>query len=427
MSGRKFELIPGVDNCAGEMKVAFPIEEYKNRLTRTRMLMEEKGIDMIFATAPESMNYITGYDCVWHRVNSPAAWFDTMAAGTAIHVDHDDFIHYDLPDEEGVLKLTSISRNTRLFYDTPCDMYGKTYIVTTEDENFKQLTIKNLKEEGWIREGMTVGLEFGSYRPNYLVFSEMKERFEEAGCKVVDATDVIRKVRGVKSVLEMQYIETATKICDVGMKAIYDVLRPGITELEVVGAYTQAQCEAGGEVQAIANMVRSGPSRSWCFHIPASRRKIMLGDPVGVDLAGVYNRYHSNQCRYFSVGEPPEKFAKMYSVNEKIIEIIKETIKPNMLASDFLKEMQKFYEAEGLWGQQYWIGGYEIGIAFPPDWVGAYTYDIYEDIDDQESRFVPGTVVNYETGFGCIDTMMFKEDKAVVLGDTTRKLMVKEF
>ena len=153
----------------------------------------------------------------------------------------------------------------------------------------------------------------------------------------------------------------------------------------------------------------------------------MLGDPVGVDLAGVYNRYHSNQCRYFSVGEPPEKFAKMYSVNERIIEIVKDTIKPNMLASDFLKEMQKFYEAEGLWGQQYWIGGYEIGIAFPPDWVGAYTYDIYDDIDDQESRFVPGTVVNYETGFGCIDTLMFKEDKAIVLGDTTRKLMVKEF
>ena len=44
MNKRKFELIPGVDNCAGEMKVAFPIEEYKNRLTRTRMLMEEKGI-----------------------------------------------------------------------------------------------------------------------------------------------------------------------------------------------------------------------------------------------------------------------------------------------------------------------------------------------------------------------------------------------
>ena len=59
MNNRKFELIPGVENCAGEMKVAFPIEEYQNRLTRTRMLMEKEGIDLIYATAPESMNYIT--------------------------------------------------------------------------------------------------------------------------------------------------------------------------------------------------------------------------------------------------------------------------------------------------------------------------------------------------------------------------------
>ena len=31
MNNRKFELIPGVENCAGEMKVAFPIEENQNR------------------------------------------------------------------------------------------------------------------------------------------------------------------------------------------------------------------------------------------------------------------------------------------------------------------------------------------------------------------------------------------------------------
>ena len=425
MNNRKFELIPGVENCAGEMKVAFPIEEYQNRLTRTRMLMEKEGIDLIYATAPESMNYITGYDVVWHRVNSPVAWFDTMAAGTAIHVDYDDFIHYDLPDEEGVLKLTSISRNTRLFYDTPAEMYGKSYIVTTEDENFKQLMIKNLKDEGWVRDGMTVGLEFGSYRPNYVVFSQLKEAFESVGCKVVDATHIIRKVRGIKSPLELEYIEKASLLCDVGMNAIYEALRPGITELEIVGEYTRAQSEAGSEAPAIVNMVRSGPSRAWCFHIPASRRKIMIGDPVGVDLSGVYNRYHSNQCRYFSVGEPPKEFKEKYAVNKEIISIVSSIIKPNMLVSDFLKELQKFYESENLWGKQYWIGGYELGIAYPPDWVGAYTFDIYDDIDDMETRFVPGTVTNFETGFGCIDTLMFKESGAYVLGKTTRDLMIK--
>lgn len=426
MSERKFEYIPGVENCAGEMSVAFPIEEYKNRLTKIREIMDREGIDFMYATAPESMFYISGYNVVWHRVNSPELWYDSMGAGTAIHVDYDRFIHFDLPDEEGALKLTSISTDTRLIYDIPADMYGKSYIYTTEDEGYKEIVIKNLKEEGWIKPGMTIGLELGSYRPSALIFDQWRELFKAEGCTIVDATDVIREARSVKSKLELQYIETASKICDIGMKAIYDALRPGITELEIVGAYTQAEYAAGGEIQGIPNMVRSGPYRSWCFHIPASRRKIMMGDPVGVDLAGVYNRYHSNQCRYFSVGEPPKEFAKMYSVNNAIIDMVKDTIKPNMYASELLTELKKFYQSEGLWGQQYWIGGYELGIAFPPDWCGGHTvYDIYFHCEDKEIKFVPGTVVNFETGFGVIDTLMFKDDEAIVLSDTTRKLQVK--
>ena len=427
MSDRKFKIIEGVENCAGEMKIAFPIEEYKNRLTRIRQIMDRDKIDLVYATAPESMCYISGYDVVWHRVNSPEDWYDSMAAGTAIHVDYDKFIHFDSPDEEGVLKLTSISTDTRLIYDIPAEMYGKSYIHTTRDENYKQIMIRSLKQDEWIKPGMVIGLEFGSYRPNYVVFSELKQRFEDEGCTVIDGTHVIREARGLKSPLEMQYIETATKICDIGMKAIYEALEPGITELEIVAAYTNAQNAAGGEAPAIVNMVRSGPYRSWCFHIPASRRQIMMGDPVGVDLAGVYNRYHSNQCRYFSVGIPPKEFSELYKYNDAIINLVKNMIKPNMLVSDLLKEMRRFYKEEGLWGKQYWIGGYELGIAFPPDWVGAFTYDIYCDCDDSETRFVPGTVVNIETGFGCIDTMMFQEKDAIILGETTRKLMVKEF
>lgn len=428
MGERKFDYIPGVESCAGEMSVAFPIEEYKNRLTRTREIMDREGIDFLYATAPESMNYISGYNVVWHRVNSPEPWYDSMGAGTAIHVDHDKFIHFDLPDEEGALKLTSMSTDTRLIYDIPADMYGKTYICTSEEEGYKEIVVKNLKEEGWIKSGMTIGLEFGSYRPSYLIFAQWKELFEAEGCKVVDATAVIREARSVKSKLELQYIETATNICDIGMKAIYDALEPGITELEIAGAYTQAQYKAGGEIQGIPNMVRSGPYRSWCFHIPASRRSILMGDPVGVDLAGVYNRYHSNQCRYFSVGEPPKEFAEKYAVNRRIMEMVKGLIKPNMLISELLCQLRKYYKEEGLWGEQYWIGGYELGIAFPPDWCGGFTvYDIYFDCEDMERRFVPGTVVNFETGFGCIDTLMFKDNEALVLGNTTRELMVKEF
>lgn len=423
---RNFDFYEGVENCAGEMNVAFPIYEYKNRLSKIRKLMERDGLDTLYLTAPESMYYVSGYNCVWHRVNPPKRWAPSAAAGVAINVDCDNFILYDLPDEEGVIKNTSIAEDVRLFYTVPSEIFGKTYTTTTKEEDYKDLVLKDLKQQGWLKEGRKIGLELGSYRPTCAIFLEIKEKLESLGCIVSDATYLVREVRKIKSALELQYIETATRICDEGMAAVYNALHPGITELELVGEYTKAQTAVGGEVAGIANMVRSGPYRCKCFHIPAGRRKIMIGDPVGVDLAGVYNRYHSNQCRYFSIEEPSKEYMKEYEVNETIISAVKELIKPNLPVKDFLKDLKKYYEESGLWEKKYWIGGYEMGIAFPPDWVGEFDYDICKDLEDDEKIFLPGMVVNMETGFGVIDTIMFKEEEAVMLGKTTRKLMIKE-
>ncbi len=422
MSESKEENVETLQAVGGEVLYPFPVEEYKIRLKRIRLLMEESNIDMLYLTSPESMNYVSGYDVAWHRVNAPREWYDSQAAGIAVHTDHDKFIHYDLPDEEIPIRQNSVASDMRIFSEDPVMMYGKDYVFPSEGENYIDLVVKDLVSEGWARG--RIGLELGSYRPNSLVFQEIKEKLERAGCEVVDGTDLVRKVRGIKSPLEMQYIETATKITDVGMKAIQDTLRAGMTELDVVAVYTKAMCEVGGEYPGIVNMVRSGNQRCWGFHFPASTRKIMPGDPVGIDLAGVYKRYHSNQCRYFNVAEPNEEFEKLYAVNAEIMSIVEATIKPNLLVSDFLKELKKYYIDQGLLGKQYWIGGYELGIAYPPDWVGAFVYDIYLDIENGTKKFVPGTVVNFETGFGVIDTLIFKEKRAIILGSTPWELQI---
>jgi len=94
----------------------------------------------------------------------------------------------------------------------------------------------------------------------------------------------------------------------------------------------------------------------------------------------------------------------------------KEIIKPNMLVRDFYIEMEKFFDEENIGGDSYWLGGYELGIGFPPDWVGTFVYD--PDVDSGDDRFLPGMVVNFETGFGVIDTIMFTKKEAIILGDS---------
>ncbi len=87
--------------------------------------MEREGVDILYLTAPESMYYLSGYNAVWHRVNSPRRWWPSAMAGIAVNIDRDDFILYDLPDEEGIIKVTTIAEDVRLFYTVPEDIFGK--------------------------------------------------------------------------------------------------------------------------------------------------------------------------------------------------------------------------------------------------------------------------------------------------------------
>ncbi|MDH4012278.1 MAG: aminopeptidase P family N-terminal domain-containing protein, partial [Desulfobacterales bacterium] len=40
----------------------FEIEEYQERVSKTKMSMTEKGIDILVVSDPANMNYLTGYD-----------------------------------------------------------------------------------------------------------------------------------------------------------------------------------------------------------------------------------------------------------------------------------------------------------------------------------------------------------------------------
>lgn len=424
MGRNNIAIMDEVDVCAAEVELPFPIAEYQNRLNKIRKSMSEKNIDLLYLSSPESLFYVSGYNAAWFRGNSSTRWFDACATGIAIHVDHDKFILFDVPDEEGIALWSTVSTDTRIFYDIPAgEMYGKSYESVSDEFDFADLIVRDLKAEGWTKG--RAAIEMGSYRPNRLISEKMQAALEEAGCiEVVDGTKIVRDVRTIKSPMEIRYIETASRIADIGMEAVLNCLQPGITELDIVAEYTYAMHKAGGENMGIPQMVRSGPEKVWCFHAPASRRILMPGDPVGVDLCGVYNRYHSNQCRYFSVGEPDPKFADKYAKGTKAMQKVKEIIKPHMLVDDFLGQMMQFYKEEGVVGEQYWIGGYELGIAFPPDWVGEFVYDPY--LDNEGARFEPGMVVNFETGFGIIDTLVFTEEEAKILGNTTWDLQIVE-
>ena len=285
--------------CRPEPEISFSVAEYQQRLVNVRKAMQAAKVDLLFLSSPESMCYLSGYKAEWYQAFGPRQWLP--ASGIAVHVDGDDFMHFDVENEEVLAGFTSVSRDMRIFRSSSQPM-----------RSMQDFIIKNLKQSGWT--GGTVGLEMWSYRPTRGYSEQFQAALEDAGCTVVDGTDIVGSVRKIKSPQEIAFSRTAAQIGDVGMRAALDYMRPGVSELDVYGEVINAMAKAGGENPSITMPVSSG-AKSACMHALASRKKIMPGDIVNIDLCGVYNRYHANMARTFSMGEPhPEVARYMQSI-----------------------------------------------------------------------------------------------------------------
>ena len=396
----------------------FPEAEYADRLRRIRALMSERKLDLIFIMAPESLFYVSGFACEWYQAQSGRAFPPT--SGIAISVDHDRTIHFDTPSEATLVGFGTVSKDVRIFpLESRRD--GLPFIL------------KELKGAGWIGTKTRVGLELYSYRPNPIMSRRFIEAFEGADCVVTDATDILHSVRHIKSPAEMACLVEAARIADIGMTAAQAAIGPGVTELEVFGELIRAMTRAGGEFPGILPPVMSG-FRSNALHPIATRRTMQKGERVNVDLSGVYNRYHVNIARGFWIGEPPKAALDLHTRAVGVFEaVIEPILKPGLSALALSEAVKAYYVEQGIWEESYWSGGYEMGIAFPPDWVGPFIYDL--GISKPGDRFLPMTAVNHECNFfgpdrtgmsATIDTFLFHPDRAEIASRLPREIQVVE-
>ena len=383
---------------------------------------------MLYITQPDSQNYMTGFDSCWYRAHSGKPWMDMSASGQALHINHDDMIVYENPAEEGLAWRETIATDVRIFADDGRQAYGRTYHGITADHNFIDCVVEDLQAEGWT--GGTIALEMGGHRPSPAVTAKMIAKFESVGCKVVDGTEIIREVRQIKSPKEVEYVLKAGEYMNIAIDALHKDVKAGMSELEVTAIYEAALRNAGSENMGIVNMCRTGIERLFAIHSPAGRNVINEHEPFAIDFSGVHNRYHCNNSRVFSIGEPEIKVndwrKDMYDclrISHDVKDLITKIIKPNMKVDDFMDPIRDYYKELGIWGKQFWTGGYELGLAFPPDWCGTLVYGPKEfhhhAAEFEDERFVPGSIINFEQGFVPIDTLVFSETDARIIGNST--------
>lgn len=389
---------------APPVTLAFDRAEYEARWRKLQALMARDRLDLVYLTVPASLCWLHGYAAAWYRVHAPSIWGQFQ--GTAFRADEGRPIHFDQLGEDPLLYKTSVCDDLRFFTDRSPEG-GPRFIVGELGPDLK---------------GKRVGLELRSYVPNRLNFEKLESALRAAGAEVVDASLMVREARRVKSPAEVAKIERAMRACEAGFEAMRRMLKPGVTELDVQAAFLAAMHQAGGETAAIPVMVQSGPLIGG--HQMSSRRVIQAGEHVWVDACGVYDRYHANICRGFSIGQPPKALAEQYAKAAGGLPVFAQAAKANAPVAAVNRELRRYYTDAGLWGTPGWCIGYELGIAFPPDWVDEFNFSA--DMESPEGVFEAGFVGNFESLYdtALIDTYVIEVAGARVLTTLPFELII---
>ncbi|MDH5531994.1 MAG: Xaa-Pro peptidase family protein [Candidatus Bathyarchaeota archaeon] len=144
---------------------------------------------------------------------------------------------------------------------------------------------------------------------------------------------LVWELRSVKDETELRHMRRAAELTGEGMKAAFEVVRPGLREHEVAAEIEYAMRRLGSWGIAFDTIVASGV-RSAYPHGGCTDRKIRKGDLVVLDIGAKYQNYRVDLTRTVTVGRPSSKQARIHEVLREAQERAFQSIRAGVKASD---------------------------------------------------------------------------------------------
>jgi Xaa-Pro aminopeptidase len=312
----------------------FPEEEYRDRLSRTRQMMAEHGFDALVAVA---------------RVEDDAAvrWlsnFTPFLGQAAVVV---------LPEGE-----PSVMANMAMHGEPMHTLFYQTWFRHADlVSNLPAEVVKQLAGRRQLRKLGVVGLnELPAYWP-----AALTEGLK--GCELVDADTPVRRLRAIKSPLEIDKMRRAAQISGFAIKAAMDASQAGASEFQVAGLAHQVMFTLGAEDLAFDSAVVAGP-RAGLKHGYPSGRVMQEGDMVFLDMAARLDGYHADLSRTIVVGQPNDYQKRMLVTAEKMFAVWAEKAGPGVAVRDLQKECVKIAVDSGFEEEHMPLGwGHGLGVS----------------------------------------------------------------
>jgi Xaa-Pro dipeptidase len=230
-----------------------------------------------------------------------------------------------------------------------------------------------------------IGIEYEAYGMtgrNALKLNKSLENY----CNVEDQSELITKLRVIKSNEELVYVKQAAELADRALDEAWKYAKAGANEAKILAEMQRAVLEGGGDYPANEYIIGSGDNALLCRY-QAEKRNLSNTDQLSLEWAGTYKHYHSAMFRTILIGKADPKHIKMHEACVEALTNCVKTLVPGKTAGEVFDAHATTFDDLGFNKARMNACGYSLGSTFSPNWMDwpmLYTGNPY--------KIVPGNV-----------------------------------
>ena len=323
------------------MSLHFSKEEFISRKSKVLKSMKEQNVDALLMFRQESMYWLTGYDTFGY------VFFQTLILDQKGNV----ILLTRAPDLRQAQNTSNIE-DIRIWVDKDGSNPTKDLKVILNELNLK---------------GKNLGVEYEAYGltgRNTLKLNKCLENY----CSIEDKSELITKLRVVKSKEEINYVKKAAGLADNALDEAWKHAKAGASESKILAEMNRIIFEGGGDYPANEFIIGSGNNALLCRY--QSEKKILSNpDQLSIEWAGTYKHYHSAMFRTIPIGKAQLKHYKMHEACIEALKNCEKKLKPGNKIGEVFDIHAKTFDDLGFKESRMNACGYSLGSTFSPNWM----------------------------------------------------------
>ena len=323
------------------MALHFPPEEFDARRAALTTALDERRLDGLLMFAQESMYWLTGYDTFGY------CFFQCLVV-TA----------------DGRIALLTRAPDLRQAQHTSNIEDIRIWVDRGASDPATQL--RDLLDEFGLG-GARLGIEYDTHG-----LTAANGRAVDAALSdfatLEDASNVVPRLRVVKSPAEIRYVRRAAALADAAWARAATLIAAGTDEGAILAEMQGEIFRGGGDYPGNEFIIGSADDALLCRY-KSGRRRLTAEDQITLEFAGSYRHYHAAMMRTAIVGRPSDRHIALYDAAREALVACEEALRPGHRFADVFDAHARIFDARGLAAHRLNACGYSLGARFSPSWM----------------------------------------------------------